>query len=295
MFVDVLAVITPVLLIAAAGFGWSKAGGRFDGDTLSSLVMMIGTPCLVFSTLTGTALDLAQFGEVFLAAALVIGGSLLIGFGALKLAGWPVDTYLTSLTHPNTGNMGLPLVLLAFGDTGLALGIAYFFVNSISQYTLGIGIASGSFHPASVLRQPIIWSLVAVLAVLGFDLPIPGWLAATTELLGGFVIPAMLLLLGNSLAKLSLADSHRAVTIALLRLAIGVATGVAVIWILDLDGVLAGVVFLQSAMPAAVFNYIFAERFGRSPERVAGVILASTTVGVLTLPVLVGVALTIAG
>lgn len=295
MILEILAVITPVLLIAAAGFGWAKVGGRFDNDTVSSLVMMLGTPCLVFATLTKSQLDAAVFAQMFGAAALIIGCALALGFAALKIAGWPTNTYLASLTHPNTGNMGLPLVLLAFGEPGLALGIAYFFVNSISQYSIGIGLASGSFHPADLLKQPIIWSLLAVLLVMGFDLPIPGWLAATTELLGGLVIPAMLLLLGVSLAKLSLTGARRAMTIAVLRLAIGLGSGLFVIWLLNLDGLMAGVVFLQAAMPAAVFNFIFAERFNRSPDQVAGVILASTTVGVLTLPLLVGWALAIAG
>ncbi len=71
--------------------------------------------------------------------------------------------------------------------------------------------------------------------------------------------------------------------------------GLVIIWALDLTGVMAGVVFLQAAMPAAVFNFVFAQRFGRDPEKVAAVILLSTLISFATLPFLVASALRIAG
>jgi predicted permease len=46
-------------------------------------------------------------------------------------------------------------------------------------------------------------------------------------------------------------------------------------------------------MPAAVFNYVFAERFDREPDKVAAVILLSTLLSVASLPLLVGVALSL--
>ena len=84
-------------------------------------------------------------------------------------------------------------------------------------------------------------------------------------------------------------------TIALGRLGLGLTTGLVVIWALDLTGIMAGVVFLQASMPVAVFNFIFAERFERSPENVAAVILLSTLVSFVTLPLLVGFALKLGG
>ena len=75
----------------------------------------------------------------------------------------------------------------------------------------------------------------------------------------------------------------------------GPMVGLGVIWLLGLEGLAAGVVLLQAAMPAAVFNYVFAERNGRSPEQVAGAVLASTVLSMLTLPLLVAGALSLAG
>jgi predicted permease len=291
MLQEVLTVVTPVFLIAGIGFAWIKRAQPFDNDTVSSLVMYIGSPCLIYSSLTSNAPSLDELAQTALAAAFVIVAGLAVALVFLKATGLSFRTYLPAITHANTGNMGLPVVLLAFGETGLALGMAYFFVNSVSQYTLGLAISSGQFHPSQLLRQPVIWAVLVVLIVLITDIQMPRWFNATTSILGGLTIPAMLLMLGTSLARLQLAAMGETLSVALLRLALGLALGLSAIWLLELEGVLAGVVLLQATMPSAVFNYIFAERYDREPDKVAAVILQSTVMSVLTLPLLVAWAL----
>jgi predicted permease len=291
MIGEIFTVVTPVFLIAAIGYLWVRRQQPFDNNTVSTLVMYVGSPCLVYTALTTNTPDLTLLGQMAVAAALVIGLGLVFGALLLKALGWPIRTYLPALIHPNCGNMGLPLVLLAFGDIGLALGVAYFFVNSISQYSLGLSIAAGHFDLQQLLRQPIIWAVGVVLFVLFSGVAMPRWFDATASILGGLTIPAMLLMLGTSLARLSVASVKQTLSIALARLSLGVGLGLLVIWLLDLDGVGAGVVLLQSSMPSAVFNYIFADRFGDESDKVAAVILQSTLVSVVTLPFLVGWAL----
>ena len=62
--------------------------------------------------------------------------------------------------------------------------------------------------------------------------------------------------------------------------------GVALSDILGLKGVARGIMILQSAMPVAVFSYLFAVRYNRSPEEVAGTVVISTLLSFLTLPAL---------
>jgi hypothetical protein len=64
-----------------------------------------------------------------------------------------------------------------------------------------------------------------------------------------------------------------------------VAHGIA--WIFGLEGVAKGVIILQGSMPAAVFTYLFAARYNRAPEDVAGIVLSSSLLSALTLPLLV--------
>lgn len=291
MLSQIFSVIAPVFLIAGIGFLWAKRGMPFDNTTISSLVMNVGSPCLVFSSLTRIQLEGSAFTSVLLASVGVLIGALVLGAGLLLLLRQPMRTFLPSLVHPNTGNMGLPLALMAFGDTGLALAISYFFVNSVSQYTLGLTISSGRFSPAQLIRQPIIWSVTFALLVRETNIPVPEFLANTTQIAGGLVIPAMLLMLGNSLASLKIAGLGIASIIAVARLALGFGLGLAMISLLKLEDDVAGVVIMQATMPAAVFNYVFAERYGQQPEKVAAVILISTVISFLTLPALVAFAI----
>ncbi|MEM7017324.1 MAG: AEC family transporter [Pseudomonadota bacterium] len=294
MIAEVFTVAAPVIILTLIGYLWARANQPFDNDTASSIVMMIGSPCLVFSALTSIEIDFNTFGIMAFSAALLIAISGGLGLLCLHLLNKPAHTFLPALMHQNSGNMGLPLVLLAFGEPGLALGVTCFFVNSISQYSIGISITSGKSNFASLARQPIIYSVFIVIPVIAFDIPIPRWIAGTTELLGGLAIPLMLLLLGNSLARLEISDLPLALGLAVLRLALGITSGVAVIWLLGLEGMQAGVILLLACMPSAVFNFVFAERFQRSPEKVAGLVMSSTILSLCTLPILVWVTLRVA-
>ena len=287
MISEVLTVIAPVFIIAGLGYFWVKRELPFDNATISSLVMYVGSPCLIYTALTSNAADTAALGTMGASAFLVILMGLIFSWVFLKIAGWKLTTYLPALIHPNCGNMGLPLVLLAFGQEGLALGMAYFFVNSISQYTLGMAISSGQFDIRQLMKQPIIWAVIFVLTVILGEFQMPKWFNSTTSILAGLTIPAMLIMLGTSLANLNIASLKETLTISFLRILLGLGLGLLVIEMLSLSGIMAGIVLLQSAMPSAVFNYIFADRFNRESDKVAAVILQSTLISALSLPLLV--------
>jgi predicted permease len=187
----------------------------------------------------------------------------------------------------NSGKMGIPLVVLAFGEAALPLGVAYFFVVAIVQNTVGLAIYSGSFALSSLLRQPLIYAVLAVLLVTTTGLPVPQVVAATTDILGGMMVPSMLLLLGASLATLQVADLRPALIAAFGRLLIGFVTALVVIKLLDLSGIVAGVVFLMATMPTAVLMFVFADRFQRNAKQVAGIVVVSTVLTLTCLPLLV--------
>ena len=210
---------------------------------------------------------------------------------ALALFGASMRSYLPSLMLPNSGNMGLPLVVLAFGSEGARLGISFFFVVALFQYSVGLTISSGSLRIGDIAQQPLIYSVALVLLVTWLNLPVPQVILKTTEMLGGMMIPAMLILLGASLASLKVSDLGPSIAVALGRLLIGISAGTAVIYLLGLTGIAAGIVFLMAAMPSAIVTYVFAERFQQSPARVAGAVVMSTLLTFFCLPALVWTAL----
>ena len=295
MLIQIASVVTPIFLITALGYVWAKRKQPFDNATISSLVMYIGTPSLVFHSLTTLRPELGELRSLGLASVAVIAICVALGYLGLRAGRLSQNAFLPTLGLANTGNMGIPLVMLTFGDAGLALAIVVFFVHSLAQHSMGLAIYSGSMQPKVLLRQPIIWAVLLACITLAADFQVPDWLSNTTKLLGGLLIPAMLLMLGTSLARLVVSDLPQACALAVARLVLGVGAGLLVIWLMDLEGVAAGVLFLQVSMPVAVFNYVFADRFNRQPEQVAATVLVSTLLSMVCLPALVAISLRIAG
>ena len=284
---DLLGIVVPVFVCAAIGWTWAKLGKAFDSETVTGLTVQIGTPCLVFSTLTRLDLSLHEFGVMALATAVAVGGFGLLAVLWLRLSGMDRPTFLPALMFPNSGNMGLPICLFAFGEHGLALAVSFFAVMVILQFTVGVAIAAGRASLRMVLTSPVLYAVAAALPVLAFDLQVPEMAAKTLHLLGGFTIPVMLIALGVSLAKLEIRSLGDGLVVALARLLIGFGVGTATALAFGLPPEAAGVLILQSSMPIAVFSYLFALRYGRRPEAVAGAVVQSTILGFVSLPVVI--------
>jgi predicted permease len=291
MLMQMINILGPITLITLIGFVLGRSSVGLQSRTLSSLVILVATPALVFNTLTSMHVDIGTIGRMAGAAllCLVIAGAM--AAAALAISGASMRSFLPSLMLPNSGNMGLPLVVLAFGPEGTRLGISFFFVVALFQYSVGLSISSGSLRIGDIAQQPLIYSVALVLMVASLNLPVPQVILKTTEMLGGMMIPAMLILLGTSLATLKVSDLGASCAVAIGRLLIGISAGVAVIYLLGLTGMAAGIVFLMSTMPSAIVTYVFAERFQQSPTRVAGAVVMSTVLTFCCLPALVWTAL----
>jgi len=277
-------VVTPVLLCIAVGWVWARQSRPFDTGGMADLITLVGTPCLIFSTLTGVALPADQLWQMALATLLSIVAFGLIGLAVLLPLKLPYRTYLPPLMFANIGNMGLPLCLFAFGDEGLALAIVVLAVFSVVNFTLGIWLYAGSGSAGHLWRQPMILATVVAVIFLLADLQPPVWLDSTTSLLGAFTIPLMLVMLGVSLARLRVTRLPRALWLSVVRIGGGLLVGVLIAEAFQMEGVARSVLILQSAMPVAVFNYLFAVRYNRDPETTAGLVVVSTVLSVFTLP-----------
>ena len=150
---------------------------------------------------------------------------------------------------------------------------------------------SGEATPKKVLATPLPYALAAAFAFRGAGVEPPAWLYNTTSLLGDMTIPLMLFTLGVTLAGMRVVNLGRSLALALSRLAMGLAVGMAVAALLGLEGVMRGVLIIECAMPAAVFNYLFAQLHDQAPDEVASVILLSTAISFATLPFLLHIAL----
>ena len=291
MYQQLIDIIAPVLIVAGLGYGWARLGKPFDLATVSGVVINMAVPALVLSSLTKISIDIDAFAVMAGAAAATMGLFLVVGFAILRAAGLPSHTFLPAIALGNSGNLGLPLCLFAFGQEGLAFGIAVFAVSSVVNMTVGQMISAGKASPWVLFKTPVIYALILAFASIGTGVAPPKWLANALETLGYMAVPIMLLALGVSLARLQLGKFKTSLFVALLRLGLGFAGGLFIAWAFGLEGAARGVLIIQSAMPAAVFNYLFAQVHGRDPAAVAGVVVLSTVIGFLLLPGILAVAL----
>tara|TARA_R110000850_G_scaffold250664_2_gene375813 strand:+ start:2988 stop:3902 length:915 start_codon:yes stop_codon:yes gene_type:complete len=290
LLLTLLPILAPVFIATAVGFIWARSGAEYPSDFIGRLVMTVGTPCLIVSSMASTDVELASISRVALAAALVLVLTGVLAYGVLRVKGFDVATYLPPIVLPNNGNMGLPVCLFAFGEQGLALALGYFLVMMFLTFTVGLAVVAGGHGPRAMVRavisQPVLWAMLLALALLFSDTSVPLWLANTLDLLGGFAIPLMMITLGVSLGRLKVKKLKYSVIFSVMRIGGGLAIAYAVVTALGLSGVERGVVLLQSAMPVAVFTYILSLRYERDYQEVAAMVVTSTAMAFISLPII---------
>ena len=206
---DILAVIAPVFLIAALGYGWARAGLPYSGPFITTFMINVATPCLVFATLLRLRFEAAELATIAGASLACLALSAAVAFAVLRLARLSLRIYLPSLIFPNSGNMGMPLCLFAFGEAGLGLAVVFFAVLAVAQFTLGPAIAAGRLDLRQMLRTPLVHAVALALLIQALGLELPRWAANTTQLLGDCAVPLMLLALGVALAGLRITGMGR--------------------------------------------------------------------------------------
>jgi predicted permease len=280
------AVVLPVLLVAGIGFIWAKMGRRFDSVFLTDIATNVGTPCLVAHSLTTLKLARADIAQMGIAVLIAVAGFLVLGIITLRLMKLSPNSYLPALMFPNTGNMGLPLSLFAFGQDGLGLAVVYFGCTVTLQFTLGISLSAGSLSLSRLVRTPTVYAVAISIILLAFNIQLPAWIDNTISVLGGITIPMMLLTLGVSLAQLKVHEVGRNLLLSCVRLGGGFLIALVIAHVFDLPPMAAGVLIIQSSMPVAVFNFLFAQYYGRAHADVAAMVVISTGLSFLTLPLL---------
>ncbi|MDA0652144.1 MAG: AEC family transporter [Proteobacteria bacterium] len=283
---ELSAIVLPIFICAGIGLLWPRTGQKFDSDLVSTLVYKISVPCLIIAIFAKVSLTPDAVAAVAGAALVIYLVTAAVAALVLRLVRLPMPSYLPSLMFPMVGSMGLPICLFAFGEDGLALALVFFTLGAIGTFTIGAAIAAGRVSYAKLISEPAIWAAVIAIGLLWLDLTPPKWILDTTSLLGGMAIPLQLIALGSSLAQFRVSSLPRGVSLSFLRLALGYGAGFGIAELFDLEGVVRAVVILQSAMPVAVSNYLFAVVYKREPAEVAGMILISTGITFVTLPLL---------
>lgn len=282
--------ILPIFIVAGFGFAFQKWLG-LDKRTLSSLVLNVLSPCLVFSSLIRSKLPGDELLELSLFAFLTIvltGLATLLLARLLKMSRIDTVAMLIVVMFVNGGNYGLTLNELRYGDAGLARAIVYFTTSTLMVYTVGIFIASMgkmSWRDSlgKLFRLPAVYAAIGAVIVYSFGIKLPEPLLTGIEVAGAGSIPVMIIVLGMQLADWNGVSAMRLTVPAVaMRLLAGPAIGVAVAMLLGLEGLGRSTSIIESSMPTAVFAIVLATEFDLQPPAVTSIVLLSTLLSPLT-------------
>lgn len=287
----VLEIVAPVFLLAGIGFGWVKLGFEYRIEFVTKLAMTLSVPCLIFVSLMNTQIDPAALTALSLASVAAYAAVTLVAAALIWSLRLNRRIYLAPLIFGNTGNLGLPLALFAFGEVGLSYAVVVFAIMAIWSFTFGIWLVAGAGSFGKVLREPLVWATLLGALFLWQNWETPTFLTNTLSLLGQMAIPMMLITLGVAVARLSPDGVGRAVLLSALKLVICIAIAWVVADWFKLDDVAFGVLVLQVATPVAVTSYLLAEKYGADAQAVAGLVVVSTLMSVGALPLILAVLL----
>lgn len=282
----ILNIVLPVFIIIGVGYFFGKVKD-INLHSINDLILYITTPCLIISSLSRFPLEIDIALKIFVCVAGVILISLGAGLILTRIMDLPVRVYVPTLMFANTGNMGLPLILFAFGEAGFNNGIIYMVSTTLLHYTLGIVIVNTDKNPLEVFKLPLIYATAIGITISIFHLEMPVALGRSVELLGDISIPAMIFSLGYKLSGIKLTNFLNSFLFGTLRILLGFALGLLFVKIFEMKGLAAKVVILQASMPPAVFNFVLAEKYWLDSKTVASVIMAGTISSLFILPFII--------
>lgn len=299
-----LSVLSPLFGIMACGVaaGWFGLLKSSHSEILNRFVFSLSMPAFIFISLS--RVSPAEFFNMPYLATLAGGmlASLLLGFFLARvLFGHAIGAAgiqgLCAM-YSSTGYIGLPLLLLAFGDAALAPGVVGAVITGGLFLPLGILLAeiqtsaggrTNFIAPVlAVARNPVIGATMAGLACSALSIQVAAPVAKFCDLIGQAYIPCALFASGLFMAGAPKVESSKEVSLLLaLKLILHPALTylIAVYWT-GLEGMILAVVLLQAALPTGVPVFVLAQRYKVQMATTNIVVVLSTGFSLISLSIL---------
>ena len=283
MLTQILGIVVPVYGIVLVGFIYARRHAP-DLRAANRLNLDVFTPALLFDVLAAKDFRLTEYLDLAAAGAVIVLGSGLIAWAASRLLRIDARTLVPPMMFLNSGNMGLPLAVLAFGTSALPAAVVLFMIENLLHFTVGVRILDREARIAGMLRMPLVLACLLGIAASLTDLRPPAAIGEGVHLLGQIAIPLMLFSLGARLTEADLTHWRAGLIGALLRPAAGLLLVLPLLWLLPLTGDLPALLILFAVLPPAVLNYMFADRYGQQPEIVAAIVIWGNLASLLVVP-----------
>lgn len=276
--------VFPIVAICLIGYGYGR-WRKPDLKLINQINMEVFVPLLVFVVLADQSVPISHLGPMALGAIFVVLGSGLLLWPAIAVSPWSCKTFLPPMMFNNVGNMGIPLILLAFGDDFLAIAVVCFIVEMTLHFSLGVFIINPKMHLISILKQPVMLATIAGFTVALTGLQLPTSVELPIDMLGQICIPLMLFTLGIRLTSIEFDDWKVGIVGAILCPISGILMAIAAQIFLQLPAEQYAVLIVFGALPPAVLNYMVAEQYQQDPKRVASIVLIGNLMALLSIPI----------
>lgn len=290
MLLRILSIIFPVFAIAGIGYLY----GRYKRPNMSlanQLNMDLFVPLLVFNALSSKSFEITSYVNLAIGGTAVILGSGLLAWPFIRVLKTNFRTFMPAMMFNNSGNMGLPLALLAFGEQAMPAAIVLFAIEMGLHFSLGTWMLNRSISIFGMLRVPVIIATIAGLGFSALDITLWHPLQIMIRMMADVAIPLLLFSLGVRLTEVSFKEWQLGVASAILCPLTGIIVVFTVSPLLHLPPMQQSLLVVFGALPPAVLNYLMAEQYQQEPQKVASMVLLGNLGSLVVMPLALAYAL----
>lgn len=283
MLWQLISIIFPVFAIVLLGFLYGKKHTP-DMAAANKLNIDIFVPALIFDVLTAKSFNLVEYQSLTVAGICVILGAVIIAWPVARFFGYQFKTFIPPMMFNNSGNLGLPLMVFAFGEKALPAAVLLFIIENTLHFSVGMKILNHKSSLLELFKIPILLATIVGLTISILHIEMPQLLATPIKMLGQISIPLMLFSLGVRLIHINWQDWKIGLIGAIVSPISGLAIAIPAGYLLDLPAQQFSLLIVFGALPPAVLNYMIAERYNQQPRQVASIVLLGNLAAVAVIP-----------
>ena len=293
IYLKLFEVLFPVFFIVGIGYFLGKQKSDIDTTFITNYSANFGAPALFIFAITSSGVTYSVFSEYFIYSVIALTCFAITGIIFLFFMKKDISRELPPFFLPNTGNMGIPICLFAYGSLGMGVAAAISSLVVLLHFTANIFLASKKFDIKIILKSPSTYAVIISVLFLYYDMEMPKFAINTVMLLGYTMIVLILMSLGVSLTQMKVFSIRSSLISSTGRVIVGPIIGFALIKVFNLSGYAAGVLLIQSAMPSAILTYLIASMYSpkKIVDNISSMIVVSTLMSLITVPIIVFIAL----
>lgn len=290
MIWQLINIVFPIFAIVLVGYLYGRKHSP-DMAAANKLNIDIFVPALIFDVLTANNFNLPEYQSLAIAGVVVVLGSGLIAWPVARFFDYEFKTFVPPMMFNNSGNMGLPLLLFAFGKAALPAAVVLFLIENFLHFSVGMKILNRSASLLAMLKIPMIFITIAGLIFSFMQWTLPPLLSTPVKMLGQISIPLMLFALGVRLIHIDWKDWKIGLIGAIISPLSGLVFALPVGYFLNLPETQFSMLIVFSALPPAVLNYMVAERYNQQPRQVASIVMLGNLGSVIVIPLVLALIL----